>query len=196
MNGPYQHSLYSKITPVALAIMLSSTIVASAKNKTVERPKNSQAKSYGSGWECTRGFKEVDRRCLEIKVPSNAYRTKSSYGPVWECKRGFKVKDDACVAIPVPTHGYLASYGERWKCHRGYRRVDDTCAAVVVPKNGYLADDSYGRGWTCERGFTASKTDCVAVNVPSNAHLGFSGTRWECDQPFIEKQGRCIEPNF
>jgi len=193
MNSLYKHSLFSKMIALAFVFVISSAVTTFAKDSPVEIPKNAQAKSYGSGWECNRGFRETEGGCALEKIPPNAYPTKSSYGPVWECLRGYKTRNEACVAIKVPPHGYLASYGDQWKCHRGYRKEADDCVAIRVPANGYLADDdSFGRGWQCKRGFAAIDTGCVAVKLPANAHLDFSGSRWECDRSYEKKQGRCV----
>jgi len=186
--------LFSKNVALVLALMMIATGTVVAKDDAVLIPKNAQPKSYGSGWECIRGFRESKGQCAKIKIPPNAYPTRSSYGRIWECKRGFKARNEACVAIKVPTHGYLASYGDLWKCNRGYAAVEDDCIAVQVPSNAYLADDSYGRGWQCNRGFIATDKACAAVVVPANAHLDFSATRWECDRSYERKQGKCVEP--
>ena len=194
MTGLYQNSLISRILLLGLGFVMTTSVAAIAKDESVKIPENAKAKSYGSGWECIRGFRQSKGDCIRIRIPANAYPTKSAYGAVWECRRGFKTKGETCIAIKVPANGYLASYGDQWKCHRGYHRVDDTCLAVVVPTNAYLTNDSYGRGWTCNRGFAVTKKGCTAVKVPANAHLGFSGTSWECDRPYREKQGSCVEP--
>lgn len=194
MTGLYQHSLLSRILLLGLVFVMGGSVAAIAKDDPVRIPKNAKAKSYGSGWECVRGFRQSKSDCVRIKIPPNAYPTRSSYGAGWECRRGFKSKDDGCVAIPVPVNGYLASYGDQWKCHRGYQQVDEKCLSIVVPKNAYLTDDSYGRGWTCKRGFVVKKKECIAVAVPANAHLDFTGTSWECDRPYREKLGSCVEP--
>jgi hypothetical protein len=194
MTGLYQHSLLSKKILLGLAFMMSGPVAAIAKDNSVSIPKNAKAKSFGTGWECIRGFRQSKGDCIRMKIPPNAYPTKSTYGAVWECQRGFKSKDETCVAIKVPANGYLASYGDQWKCHRGYHQVENKCLAVIVPVNAYLADDGYGRGWTCNRGFAVTKKGCIPVKVPANAHLGFSGGSWECDRPYREKQGSCVEP--
>ncbi len=190
MKDPsYWSILRSPATILLLALAMISSETAMTKERSTSIPRNAVEKSYGSGWECVRGYREIDGRCSLIQVPPNAFRPKSSYGPVWECRRGFVERDEKCVAINVPAHGYLVSYGDRWKCHRGYVQVKDDCLPVQVPANGYLADDSYGRGWACERGFAAKDEACIAVDVPKNAHLNYSGTGWECDRSFEPETG-------
>ena len=186
--------LCSKNVALVLVSMMMAPGAIAAKEDALSLPKNAQAKSYGSGWECVRGFIESKGQCEKIIVPPDAYPTSSSYGRFWECQRGYKLKNETCVAIKVPTHGYLASYGDQWRCNRGYVAAEDDCVAVNVPENAYLADDSYGRGWECERGFAANDKGCVPVILPPNAHLDFSGTRWECDRSYDKRQNQCVRP--
>lgn len=193
MRSLLRHCL-SKNVALVLALATGAPTSVIAKDEAVPMPNNAQAKSYGDGWECIRGFRESKGHCTKINVPSNAYPTRSSYGRSWACRRGFKLQNEACVAIKVPVHGYLASYGDKWKCNRGYVAVDDDCVVVKVPANAHLSDDSYGPGWKCRRGFAAIKKVCVAIILPANAHLNSSGTSWECDRSYEQKQGKCVEP--
>ena len=137
-------------------------------------------KSYGLGWECNRGYLEVDKTCRFVKVPSNAYL--NSRGDGWKCDRGHRKVKEICVAIKVPSNGYLndSSYGSDWKCDRGYRAVDGICVAVEVPANGYLSNSSSGSGWECDRRYRAVDGACVGIKVPENGYSvdASSGPGW------------------
>ena len=102
------NSIHSLILLAALAAIPGVEFVQGA---SAGMPENARAKSYGSGWECNRGYRRADRACAAIIVPSNAYLGPS--GDRWECDRGYSKIDEACVAVKVPPHGYLAdtSYG-------------------------------------------------------------------------------------
>src|SRR6185312_8936375 len=71
------------------------------------RPRHAQASLYGGGWECSRGFRQVEETCVPIKVPPNAYL--SSYGRDWECNRGY-IKDDeglGCKVVKIPANAHV-----------------------------------------------------------------------------------------
>ncbi|MBW9271924.1 MAG: hypothetical protein K1566_19970, partial [Candidatus Thiodiazotropha sp. (ex. Lucinisca nassula)] len=108
---------------------------ALAFESSLELPANASALKYGNGWKCDQGYREVNKRCIAIKTPANAYLTHKSYGQGWECKWGYRELDKSCVAINVPQHGYLtdSSSGPSWKCERGYRAVGKECVAIKVP---------------------------------------------------------------
>jgi hypothetical protein len=156
-------------------------------------PENAKAKVYGSGWECDRGYRVDKGRCTPIRVPVNAYSTKSSFGPIWKCKRGYVRQRDTCVAIEVPAHGYLSSDGDGWRCNRGFVKGKTACTPIQVPANAFLSTDTYGRGWECERGYLAHDNRCVAIDVPMNAHLNFFGSGWECDRSYRRVRDECVE---
>lgn len=177
---------------ILLVILTAVPVRAFAKDGTVEIPEHASAKKYGSGWECDRGYREINGACAAVKVPANAYPTNVPYGRGWECVRGYRKVDETCAAIKVPPNAYLNSSGDRWKCDRGYRKVDDACIAVKVPANGYFVDSSYEVGWKCERGYRAVNETCVAVKVPENAHLDYSGNEWDCNRPYQKQQDGCV----
>jgi len=60
--------------------------------------------SYGPGWECNWGYREVDETRVAIEVPPNAYLN-SSGSTSWTCDRGYRPADEACVGIDVPANG-------------------------------------------------------------------------------------------
>ncbi len=177
---------------ICLSIVPSTTV---AQPGGGEIPKNAHSKSYGGSWECDRGYREADGRCVAVKMPPNAYPTRASFGRGWNCKRGFRAVGAGCVAITVPANAFLNPHGDRWECERGYRRIGEGCAVVVVPRNGYLSESSYSRGWKCERGYRVTGEACLAIALPKNAHLDRSGNRWDCDRPYRKQQGRCILPD-
>ena len=61
-----------------------------AQGGSVEVPENAHAKRYGNGWECNKGYREVNEGCAAVKVPANAYPTNQSYGRGWECNREYR----------------------------------------------------------------------------------------------------------
>lgn len=164
----------------------------SAKGELGAVPENASPSTYGSGWLCDRGYREVDEECIAVEIPANAYATNESYGRGWECNRGYRRERKACVIIKVPPNAYLdspAGYG--WKCNRGYRAVDEACVEIKVPRNGYLSGSAHGSGWKCDRGFQAVEETCLALELPANAHIDYSGNDWVCNQPYRKQQGKC-----
>ena len=137
---------------ILLALLAAVPGLLFAQAGSVEIPENARAKTYGDVWECDRGYREVEKACVAIEVPANAYPTSTSYGSGWECVWGYREVDETCVAIDVPPHAYLDASGDRWKCSRGYQMADGACVVVKVPPNGYLAESSYGPGGECDRG--------------------------------------------
>jgi hypothetical protein len=157
-------------------------------------PPNAAADRYGSGWNCNRGFRQVDGGCERVRVPPNAIATKTSFGRGWKCRRGYQEVKETCVPIIVPPNAYLDASGVRWDCRRGFREVDQTCIAIDVPENGFLTESTYGSGWDCERGYRPVADECVRVEIPRNAHLDYSGNDWECDRPYERQGGECVLP--
>ena len=125
---------------------------------TVKVPDNAHAKNYGSGWECDKGFREKKRECAAIKVPDNAFPTKSNYGQGWECSWGFRQEGALCAVYKIPKNAFLNSFGDKWKCDRGYRARGDECEKIIVPDNAHL--DFSGNGWQCNRPFRRFKDKC------------------------------------
>ena len=141
MRGLRAIFLHSLILFAPLAAAPSAVL---AQSDSVGIPEHARAKSYGNGWECDRGYREVDGACTAVSVPANAYPTNVAYGRGWECDRGYQEVAEACAPIEVPLNAYLKPSGDRWKCDRGFREVAEACVAVDVPPNGYLVDSSYG----------------------------------------------------
>lgn len=169
-----------RISCVALAVFATTAV---AQEEVSEVPANATAMSYGSGWHCDRGYREIEGACAAILVPPNAFATNYSFGSGWMCSHGYRQVEEACMAVDVPLNGYLDESGDGWRCGRGYREMEDGCAAILVPQNGYLTDSSYGVGWECDRGYRAVGDACVAIEIQENAHLRNSGSCWECSRP-------------
>src|SRR5579871_1208845 len=71
-----------------------------------EVPLNGQAKPYGRGWECKRGFRQDERTCIPITLPENAYLSDSS-DPGWRCRYGYKQNGNLCAMVRVPPNAYF-----------------------------------------------------------------------------------------
>ena len=102
-------------TPVLAAV--PGTGHAQSPSSTI--PDNARHRSYGSGWDCSRGFRETGGRCVAVIVPANAYL--SPEGSSWICNRGFRAEGAACKAVQVPANAYAVDsrYDKGWRCQRG-----------------------------------------------------------------------------
>ncbi len=149
---------------LVLALFLGAfadVAAASAQTAVGRLPANALATetSYGRGWECRRGYREVNNNCIAIAVPANAYLNSS--GVRWECDRGFRETNETCVAIDVPQNGYLteSNFGSGWKCERGFQPEGEVCSRIDVPTNAHL--DYSGNDWECDRPFSQHNGGCV-----------------------------------
>jgi hypothetical protein len=188
-----------------------------------ELPEHARASRYGSGWECTSGFRRVGDSCTHIVVPAHGYLDAS--GRDWRCERSYLNVNDRCVAIEVPQNAYLDDvYGKGWRCDRDYREVKGMCVHIEVPVNAHATASSYGSGWECDRGFRLAgsaclpvavpvhgflsrsgdtfecergyrkdEAACVAVQLPTDSHLDYSGSDWQCDEGFHTRGTSCVE---
>ena len=86
------------------------------------------ANTYGTGWECDRGFRAKDSTCEPVKVPENGYFVENSAGLGWTCERGYKKLGASCKAIDLPKNAHLDYSGNDWECDRPYTRRQDQCA--------------------------------------------------------------------
>ena len=161
MNRRYRRRALSVHSLIISALLATAPGAVFAKNDSSGTPKNAHAKSYGIGWECDRGHREVKGACAVIKMPMNTYQPDSTYGRGWECLRGYLEINGSCSAVKIPSNGYLDSSGKGWKCERGFQSANDSCEAIKVPANGYLLDSSYGigrgTGWKCNRGLPSRR---------------------------------------
>lgn len=157
-------------------------------------PKNAEARSYGTGWDCAPGFRVDGAACLAIEIPEHAYATGRSYGTGWSCRRGYEeVGEAACEPMPLPANAFLQSTGYGWQCERGYRQEQEACLPIMLPDNAYLTEDPSGSGWVCDRGFAATLDSCIPIAVPENGYLTNAdyGAEWVCERGFFEIDGRC-----
>src|SRR5579864_474840 len=80
------------IQSMPVRISIAALIVAASGGASAQiatpLPSNARAGSYGSGWECVRGF-----------------------------QRGFNKTEEGCVAVSVPPNAYLDASGSNWECN-------------------------------------------------------------------------------
>ena len=82
---------------VLLALLAAVHSLVFAQAGSVELPENARAKSYGSGWECERGYREDNGACVVVDVVENAHLDSS--GNDWECNRPYRKRQGNC-ALP------------------------------------------------------------------------------------------------
>jgi hypothetical protein len=93
MNVPerLEPGLYGAVIGAAIATLLAVWAVpVLAQDGTGPMPENAEARSYGSGWDCSLGYRLNGEDCVAIDVPENAYATGQSYGSGWACRRDYK----------------------------------------------------------------------------------------------------------
>jgi hypothetical protein len=61
----------------------------------VKVPVNAFLNSRGNAWECERGFRQVDSRCVALNPPAHALVDDS--GNAWRCDVGFRKQEQLCV---------------------------------------------------------------------------------------------------
>src|SRR5437870_793199 len=71
-------------------------------------PQNAHPNSYGSGWECNRGYRVSGTGCVPVILPANAKL--DYYGHDWECSRGYRVSGNQCVPVSLPANAKLDYY--------------------------------------------------------------------------------------
>ena len=57
--------------------------IGTAQGGATGAPSNSHMKRYGGGWECDRGYRQINEACAAVEVPPNAYLVDSAYGRGW-----------------------------------------------------------------------------------------------------------------
>ena len=83
----------------ALLLLLglaSVTDLGAAQGGTTALPANASPESYGSGWECDRGFRKAEARCLAVAVPENAHLDFSGHD--WVCNEPGIKRGLACTS--------------------------------------------------------------------------------------------------
>src|SRR5467141_4541307 len=73
LEDPRMHHRRFKRLCVALPLLLLA-IPNDSRSQEIPKqvPVNAQAKPYGTGWECKRGFRQDGVACIAIKLPENA----------------------------------------------------------------------------------------------------------------------------
>ena len=158
-------------------------------------PRNAHASPDGGGWECSRGFREVEEACAPIRVPVNAHL--DSFGNDWDCNRGYMKGDEGldCKAVKVPANAHAndeEDFGTGWECDRGYREVGGRCTRVVVPANAYYSEFSFGRSWECDPGYRQEGQNCLAMRAPAHGFLVGERDEWACDRGFMKRAASCV----
>ena len=108
--------------------------------------------SFGSGWECMRGFTAVSLPCGDD--PGTA-GDGTQRRPV--CKDS--PDRQACAPVALPPNSYLDAAGQGWRCERGFKRVSATCVALVVPANAHV--DYSGADWDCDPPYLKRQDGCA-----------------------------------
>ena len=86
--------------------------------------------SYGRGWECERGYREVQTKCVAVAVPANGYLTDNCLWLMAGRATGDISKvDNTCTEIAVPT-----PTGSSRKRHRTDR--DGSACEAIMPTDG------------------------------------------------------------
>ncbi len=176
-----------------VSLLAVSASVSSRADEPMS-PRNAHASRYG-GWECQRGFRQVEEACVPVSVPVNAYL--DFFGNDWDCNRGY-VKDDQdleCNPVRVPANAHPAddeAYGSGWECDRRYRQVSGRCTRIVLPSNAYYSELSFGRGWECDPGYRQEGEICTAVRAPAHGFLLGDRDEWACDRGFMKSADSCV----
>lgn len=150
-------------------------------------PANAHIASWGSDWECDKGFRKQGSGCAKVEIPVNGHL--ASWGSDWECDRGYRKQGNACARVEIPMNGHLASWGSDWECDKGYRKQGNGCASVDIPANAHLA--SWGSDWECDKGYRKQGNGCARVEIPANGHLASWGSDWECDKGYRKQGNSC-----
>lgn len=169
---------------ILLLILCFWAVTSSAQ----EIPKNAHKNTYGTGWECDRGYYKSGNNCLPVQIPENAQL--NYYGHGWECKRGFYKSRNRCLSVQIPKNAQLNYYGHGWDCKRGFYKSGNKCLPVQIPKNAGL--DYYGHGWKCARGFERIVNECVKFSIPNNASIRPDGNGWTCNLNYKRSGKECI----
>ena len=89
-------------TAILLLGIAAPTAAAASEPEGDTGPFFSHALRYGDGWECQRGYRRIERECIAVSLPPNAFL--SAAGEGWTCNRGFAKAEGACAAIDVPAN--------------------------------------------------------------------------------------------
>ena len=56
---------------ILFALLIAGPVFA--QGHSVGMPEHASPERYGSGWECDRGYREINGTCIAVKVPADAY---------------------------------------------------------------------------------------------------------------------------
>lgn len=86
---------------VCVAVLAGAIVAVAfpvlAQDGTSPMPQNAQARSYGGGWVCERGFVKLGDRSDATILPANTFPDPASNGPGRSCDRGFRLSDGMCI---------------------------------------------------------------------------------------------------
>ena len=105
--------------------------------------------SFGPGWRCVRGYREVGNTCARIILPPSEYSLSNVAGRV--CDRDFRPSGATSGAMPVPLNRLLAHAGDDQKCERRFTRRGGICMPTQVYASAQR--DSQDNDGKCAPGF-------------------------------------------
>ncbi|HEY6515580.1 MAG TPA: hypothetical protein VIY50_05515 [Steroidobacteraceae bacterium] len=160
----------------------------------VKVPENAYLDSFGTDWDCNRGYVKDDQDlgCKAVRIPANAHADDDqAYGTGWECDLRYHEVSGRCARIVTPANAHYSelSFGRGWDCNPGYRQDGSICMPVRAPAHGFLVGDQ--DDWVCDRGFVKSTASCVHVAVPANGYLNANGDDWRCERGYRQKGTTC-----
>lgn len=109
---------------VVALFLLSGQLIAA------DPPRNSHPNSFGTGWECDRGYYRSGQKCVKVVVPENA--DIDVYGSGWSCNRGYYRSGNKCVKVIVPENASIDVYGSGWSCNTGYKQRNNACIRMTA----------------------------------------------------------------
>ena len=172
------HSIYK----VAIILLL----VATAGAQSI--PDHAHKNSFGSGWECNRGFVQAGNESVSVDIPTNAKLNYWGHG--WECERGYVQSGNQCLPVVAPANAKLNYWGHGWECNRGYVQSGGECLPLRTPQNASV--NYSGHDWQCNRGYIRSGNECLPVALPENASLDYSGHGWRCNRGYVRREMHCV----
>lgn len=94
MRRPYALSIHPLIF---LALIAAVPGHAFGQGHSVGIPEHANAKRYGSGWKCDRGYRAAREACVAFKIPENAHLDYS--GNDWKCNEPYRKRQGRCARI-------------------------------------------------------------------------------------------------
>src|SRR5260370_8308962 len=96
------HRSFKRLCAALPLLLLAIPDGSRSQEISKQVPVNAQAKSYGTGWECKRGFRQAGLAGIAIKLPANPYLSESSYVSGWECRSSYKSHHKRSLLLQVP----------------------------------------------------------------------------------------------